>query len=56
MTALTPPRGPTRQASELYTGLLFLLPENPRRLDPRRIAQHPRTPIGASQETRLRNS
>ena len=45
MTALTPPRGPMRQASELYTGLLFLLPENPRRRDQDRIAQHQTTPV-----------
>jgi len=56
LTALTPPRGPMRQASELYTGLLFLLPENPRRRDQDRIAQHQTTPVRASPKTRLRSS
>ena len=56
VTALTPPRDPTRQASELYTGLLFLLPENPRSRDGGRIAAHPQTPNRTSPGTRLRNS
>jgi hypothetical protein len=56
VTALTPPRDPTRQASELYTGLLFLLPENPRSRDEGRIAAHPQTPNRTSPGTRLRNS